>query len=62
MLGAMARTALRACRRQTLASILGAMAQITLARHAFEVFSRVARLFVGFSNRRTTVKEGWWYA
>jgi hypothetical protein len=38
------------------------MAQITLARHAFEGFSRVSRLFVSFSNRRTTIKEGWWYA
>jgi hypothetical protein len=34
------------------------MARIGLSRHAAEGFSRIGRLFVGFSNRRAEINEG----
>jgi hypothetical protein len=38
--------------------MVGAMARISLARHAAEGFSRIGRLFVGFlSNRHGTIIE-----
>jgi hypothetical protein len=36
------------------------MARIALARHATESFSRIGRVFVGFSNRRAKINEGSW--
>jgi hypothetical protein len=37
--------------------MLGAIARAALARHAAKGFLRAGRLFVGFSNRRATIKE-----
>jgi hypothetical protein len=47
----------RPCRGQSCAGMLRAMARIALARHASDSFSRIGRLFIGFSNRRATINE-----
>jgi hypothetical protein len=39
------------------AGILEAIARIALARHSIEGFSKVGRLFAGFSNRRAMINE-----